>query len=242
MGSESPYSFAGNDPINGSDLAGLAPCPQKPQDNGPEPPPEPPKPKDPLDDMIAAPPKCDGPPPPPPPPRDLPIFPGLGGYAGGYLGLTGGGADYPGQGGDQAMAILNARLYALRGERAQVPRGSKPPALPTPAPETPSCLRLFIRSTLENISGPMPGLTSFAGPAANYLALSRVKSALAYAASRPNVYGTQGLIKPFASGAFRSLYKSGFKIAARMPVAFVVAAELQALYTEYQAARAGECQ
>jgi hypothetical protein len=63
-----------------------------------------------------------------------------------------------------------------------------------------------------------------------------------YAAARPNVYDGIGLINPFKSRVFTRAFRLSQRFGAAGFVASVALAELQALYAEYQAAKAGECQ
>jgi hypothetical protein len=70
----------------------------------------------------------------------------------------------------------------------------------------------------------------------------KFNSALAYAASRPNVLGGVGLLYPFKSSVFRSLVGSAQGVLDATPVIQGDLALGQALYSEYETAKAGECQ
>ena len=104
------------------------------------------------------------------------------------------------------------------------------------------CLNQFFSNTLSNLSPLPPSASSLAEATANFVSALKFNSALAYAATRPNVLGGTGLLYPFKSSVFRSLIGSAQGVLEATPVAQLDLALGQALYTEYQAAKAGECQ
>jgi RHS repeat-associated protein len=104
------------------------------------------------------------------------------------------------------------------------------------------CLNQFFSNTLSNLSPLPPSASSLAEPAANFTSALKFNSALAYAASQPNVLGGAGLLYPFKSSVFRGMLSTSLELLDTVPVLQLVAAEGQALYTEGATAWAGQCQ
>ena len=65
------------------------------------------------------------------------------------------------------------------------------------------CLNQFFSNTVSNLNPFTPSASSLAEPTANFVSALKFNSALAYAATRPNVLGGTGLLYPFKSTVFR---------------------------------------
>jgi RHS repeat-associated protein len=88
----------------------------------------------------------------------------------------------------------------------------------------------------------LPSAGDLVQPVASAWSAYRLNSALAYAASRTNYLGGQGLLYPFKSTVFSNLMSSSQSVLEATPMIQVDVALGQALYSEYSAAKAGECQ
>jgi RHS repeat-associated protein len=99
----------------------------------------------------------------------------------------------------------------------------------------PSCLQVFWNAFKDAMNPFGPSLSSLSDPLAAYLSAQQWNAAMEYAA-------TKGLLYPLKSSVFRSKIASSATTAG---AGFLIGVDLslaQALWAEYQAAAAGECQ
>ena len=123
---------------------------------------------------------------------------------------------------------------------AQVPQNPEPQ-------QPPSCVGLFFseafNNTLNNIVPFPPSAAGIAGAAASSVyARSTFNQALKYAASRLNYLGGQGLIYPLRSGVYRGMLRAAGRGASVGLLVTLDISMVQALATEWEAAKAGQCQ
>ena len=69
----------------------------------------------------------------------------------------------------------------------------------------PLCLAVFGSASLDALNPGAPSLSSLGEPAGAVLGTIQFNNALAYAASRPNYLGGQGLLYPLKSSTYRSM-------------------------------------
>ena len=112
-----------------------------------------------------------------------------------------------------------------------------------PTSDTPSCFVQFLKNTVNN-ANPLTPSPSSAGEAAGAVyAATKYNQALNYAATTPSAtFGTSYLVYPFKSSVFRGTLEASQSGAMVGWLASIDVSMLQALVTEYQAAKAGECQ
>jgi len=106
------------------------------------------------------------------------------------------------------------------------------------------CARLFFGATLDAlnpISDGTPSLADGGEVAASAATAIKVNNMLAYAASRPNYLGGQGLIYPMKSSVYRTMLADVKTTAASGVVWSVDLAELQGLIVEGKAMVQGQC-
>jgi RHS repeat-associated protein len=105
-----------------------------------------------------------------------------------------------------------------------------------------SCLGGFAADAVGNMMPFPPSAANVAQPVTAAAAAIQFNRTLAYAASRPNYLGGSGLMYPFKSSVFRSMYGTASTIANEGSlVAGEVLAIGQALYSEYKSAASGQC-
>ena len=93
------------------------------------------------------------------------------------------------------------------------PGGLAPRRIVQPAPggdisdptKLPLCLAVFGSASLDALNPGAPSLSSLGEPAGAVLGTIQFNNALAYAASRPNYLGGQGLLYPLKSSTYRSM-------------------------------------
>ena len=109
--------------------------------------------------------------------------------------------------------------------------------------DAPSCFGQFLKNAYNNANPFTPGASSAGEAAGSVYAAVKFNQALNYAATTPSAtFGTPYLVYRLKSSVFRGLVKAGGRGAA---VGVLFSADVglaQALYTEYKAAGAGECQ
>ena len=152
------------------------------------------------------------------------------------------GAFYPGSFETVSVALPGGPTFSWWGTFAKSFVTNFPKTTLSSLTSSNGCVNQFFSNTLSNLNPFTPSASSLAEPAANIISALKFNSALAYAASRPNLLGGTGLLYPFKSGVFRSLVNSGQGVLEATPMIQLDLALGQAIYSEYQAAKAGECQ
>ena len=107
----------------------------------------------------------------------------------------------------------------------------------------PSCFGLFLTNTADNLNPFTPSPSTVAEGATEVAGRMTFNHALIYAATRSSkTFGTSFLIYPFKSSVFRGLLTRAGFLAEAAPIAGLITAEMQALFTEAQASAQGACQ
>jgi RHS repeat-associated protein len=112
-----------------------------------------------------------------------------------------------------------------------------------PTSDTPSCFVQFLKNTVNNANPLTPGPSSAGEVAGAAYATTKFNQALNYAATSPSAtFGTSFLVYPFKSSVFRGMLEASQSGAMVGWLASIDVSMFQALVTEYQAAKSGECQ
>jgi hypothetical protein len=107
----------------------------------------------------------------------------------------------------------------------------------------PSCFGDFVKNTANNLFPFLPGLSNASEEGFGVASRVAYNRALSYAANTPSqTFGTSFLRYPFKSSVFRGLLSKSAALADAAPIAGVVTAEGQALYSEVQSMKQGACQ
>lgn len=107
----------------------------------------------------------------------------------------------------------------------------------------PSCFGDFVNNTISNLFPFLPGLSNASEEGFGVASRVAYNRALSYAATTPSqTFGTSFLRYPFKSSVFRGLLSKAGSLAEAAPMAGVVTAEGQALYSEVQSMKQGSCQ
>jgi hypothetical protein len=129
----------------------------------------------------------------------------------------------------------------------QIEVSAPAPQTPT-AQQVPSCVGLFFSESLTNFLHNIvpfpPSVAGAAGEAAGgCVTATGINRALTYAASRPNYLSGQGLIYMLKSRTYMGMLKSAVGTGAAVTVLVTADVSMaQALWTEWNAAKAGACQ
>jgi len=129
-----------------------------------------------------------------------------------------------GGGGDEQKAANNA----------PDPNAQDPTKLPL-------CVEVFAKETLNNLNPFTPSASTFVPAATDVAARVQYNNIIKYALSRPNFMGGTGLLYPMKSSVVRGMLQSVQTTLKATPWAMLVAAEAQALFTELDMARKGQC-
>ena len=112
-----------------------------------------------------------------------------------------------------------------------------------PSSETPSCFVQFLKNTVSNANPLTPSPSGAGAGAGAVYAATKFNQALNYAATTPSTtFGTPYLVYPLKSSVFRGMLTAAGRGAM---VGWLVSVDIamgQALVTEYNSAKAGECQ